>query len=229
MRALGSSLLGLGLILAGLPGAMPLAEEPIAAAPSSGVEDAQVIASDPVAPTPSASRRAGGSLRGLAQGPEADGGDPGSGIPIRLVIPAIALDAPIVPAGSRIVVIGGRRYREWLAPDRYAAGWHPTSARAGAPGNLVLSGHNNIAGAVFRRLADLQIGDRIWVYTREHAFVYAVVERRILLERGQPLTVRAANARWIQDTPDECLTLVTCWPPWSNSHRLVVVARPVRP
>ncbi len=229
MRALGSSLLGLGLILAGLPGAMPSAKAPIAAVPSPVVEDAQAIASDPVTPTPLASRRAGGSLRGPAHGPEADAGDPGSGIPIRLVIPAIALDAPIVPAASRIVGIGGRRYREWLAPDRDAAGWHPTSARAGAPGNMVLSGHNNIAGAVFRRLADLQIGDRIWVYTRERAFVYAVVERHILPERGQPLTVRVANARWIQDTPDERLTLVTCWPPWSNSHRLVVVARPVQP
>ncbi len=229
MRALGSSLLGLGLILAGIPGAMLPAEELIVAASSPAVEDAQAIASDPVAPTSPASRRTGGSPRGTAQGPEADVGDLRSGIPIRLVIPAIALDAPIVPAGSRIVVIGGRRYREWLAPDRYAAGWHLTSARAGAPGNLVLSGHNNIAGAVFRRLADLQIGDRIWVYTRERAFVYEVVERHILPERGQPLAVRTANARWIQDTPDERLTLVTCWPPWSNSHRLVVVARPVRP
>ncbi|WP_376791520.1 sortase [Thermoflexus sp.] len=142
------------------------------------------------------------------------------------MIPAIALDTPIVPAGSRVVSINGRRYREWLAPDRRAAGWHPSSARAGAPGNMVLSGHNNIAGAVFRRLADLKLGDRIWIYTRDRVFPYEVVELHILPERGQPLAVRQANARWIQPTPDERLTLVTCWPPWSNSHRLIVIAHP---
>ncbi|MCS7351391.1 MAG: sortase [Anaerolineae bacterium] len=144
------------------------------------------------------------------------------------MIPSIALDAPIVPAGSRVVSVKEHRYREWMAPDRYAAGWHPTSARAGAPGNMVLSGHNNIMGSVFRRLADVKIGDRIWIYTRERVFLYEVTERHILLERGQPLQVRQANARWIGPFPDERLTLVTCWPPWSNSHRLVVVAHPVR-
>ncbi len=154
--------------------------------------------------------------------------DPVEGIPERLVIPSIALDAPIVPTGYRVVSIGGRRYREWLAPDLYAAGWHPTSAQAGMPGNMVLSGHNNIAGSVFRRLVDVRIGDRIWIHTRDRVFLYEVAEQHILLERGQPLQVRQANARWIGPFPDERLTLVTCWPPWSNSHRLIVVARPVR-
>jgi sortase A len=53
-----------------------------------------------------------------------------------------------------------------------------------------------------------------------------VSERHILPEKGQPLSVRLKNAAWIQPTTDERLTLVTCWPYTSNTHRLIIVARP---
>ena len=43
----------------------------------------------------------------------------------------------------------------------------------------------------------------------------------------EPLDVRQANARWILPTTDERVTLITCWPYESNSHRLVVIALPV--
>ena len=35
------------------------------------------------------------------------------------------------------------------------------------------------------------------------------------------------NAAWIMPSEDERLTLVTCWPYTSNTHRLIIVARPV--
>jgi sortase A len=48
----------------------------------------------------------------------------------------------------------------------------------------------------------------------------------ILPERDQPIEVRLANARYIQPTDDERLTLITCWPYESNTHRVVVIAFP---
>jgi LPXTG-site transpeptidase (sortase) family protein len=39
--------------------------------------------------------------------------------------------------------------------------------------------------------------------------------------------VRQANARWIGPFNDERLTLVTCWPYTNNTHRVIVVAKPV--
>jgi sortase (surface protein transpeptidase) len=48
----------------------------------------------------------------------------------------------------------------------------------------------------------------------------------ILAEEGQEIGVRLENARWLQPSDDERLTLVTCWPQWSNTHRLIIVARP---
>jgi sortase A len=59
-------------------------------------------------------------------------------------------------------------------------------------------------------------------------FEYVVVFSAILEERNQPLDVRLANAEWIKQTEDERVTLITCWPYESNTHRVVVVAVPVR-
>ena len=49
-----------------------------------------------------------------------------------------------------------------------------------------------------------------------------------VLERGQPLKVRTKNAEYIQPMKDDRLTLVSCWPETSNSHRIIVIARPAK-
>ncbi len=51
----------------------------------------------------------------------------------------------------------------------------------------------------------------------------------ILPERDQPLSVRLANAQWIEPSTDERLTLITCWPKDNNTHRLIIVAVPIQP
>jgi LPXTG-site transpeptidase (sortase) family protein len=147
--------------------------------------------------------------------------------PDRIVIPAIQLDAPVVPAGYQLVEIDGQVYQQWGAPDEFAAGWQETSAFLGVPGNTVLNGHNNIYGMVFGRLMDLTEGDTIQVYSGEQVFTYVITNKLLLQERGEPLSVRLDNARWMQSTSDERLTLVTCWPLDSNTHRLFIVARQV--
>lgn len=80
---------------------------------------------------------------------------------------------------------------------------------------------------MFRDLVRLKPGDRLFVYSEGRVFVYEVQEKHILPERGRPLLERLANARWIQPTKDERLTLITCWPYTSNTHRLIVIARPL--
>ncbi|WP_322797914.1 sortase [Thermoflexus sp.] len=148
-------------------------------------------------------------------------------IPQRIVIPAIRLDAPVVPVGFRELRVGNRTVRAWETPNFFAAGWHRTSAPLGIPGNTVLNGHHNIYGEVFRDLARLKLGDRIFMYSEDRVFIYEVREKHIIPERGRPLSERLANARWIQVTEDERLTLITCWPYTSNTHRLIVIARPL--
>jgi sortase A len=101
-----------------------------------------------------------------------------------------------------------------------------TSAPFGLPGNTVLDGHHNVKGEVFRDLWTLQAGDEITLYAGAQARPYRVRQVLILPEKGQPLEVRLANARYIQPSEDERLTLVTCWPYENNTHRTVVVALP---
>lgn len=146
-------------------------------------------------------------------------------LPTRIVIPAIKLDAPVESVGWHVV----EGISQWDVPDRFAAGWLMTSAPLGKAGNTAITGHHNVAGEVFRNLVKLQRGDRITLYSQDEPFYYEVQSRRILPERGQSDEVRRANARWMQPTTDERITLITCWPYTSNTHRLIIVAKPVTP
>ena len=148
-------------------------------------------------------------------------------VPERLVIASIALEAPIIPVHYRDIEVGGQVYHQWRVPSEFAAGWQDTSARLGLPGNTVLNGHHNAYGRVIENLAELRTGDVIQVYSGEWEYRYAVAAKLLLPERGQRLEVRMENARWLAASEDERLTLVTCWPAESNTHRLIVIAYPL--
>lgn len=147
-------------------------------------------------------------------------------VPDRLVIPSIFLDAPILSVHYKDIESGGEVYHQWRVPAEFAAGWQDESALLGLPGNTVLNGHHNAYGMVFKNLVKLSVGDIIIVYSAGIEFRYEVVAKLLLPERGQPLEVRQENARWIQSSTDERLTLVTCWPAESNTHRVIIVALP---
>jgi LPXTG-site transpeptidase (sortase) family protein len=154
-------------------------------------------------------------------------GDARGGVPVRLVIPAISLDAPIIPGRLALTRLAGREFHQWVAPEEAAVGWHTDSALLGEPGNTILNGHHNEHGEVFRRLVDLSEGDFIYLHSEERVYTYVVANRMILAEKYQPLKERMENARWIAPSADERLTLVTCWPYESNTHRLILVASPL--
>jgi LPXTG-site transpeptidase (sortase) family protein len=148
-------------------------------------------------------------------------------IPDRLVIPAIRLDAPVISATLKDIAYQGKPYQQWVAPDSFAVGLLTTSAPLGVAGNTVLIGHHNVYGEVFGHLVDLKVGDLIRVYSGDKEFTYVIALKMILPERFEPLEVRLKNAEWIAPSQDERLTLVTCWPYDSNTHRLIIVATPV--
>jgi sortase A len=145
-----------------------------------------------------------------------------------LSIPSIDLAAPVI--GAALMIEPSTRQTPvytWAVPEFSAVGWHITSAPPGEPGNTVLNGHNNIKGEVFRDLDDARPGDQVFLETGESRYHYIITNRHIVQEVGASLKTRIANAQWIAPTDDERLTLVTCWPPTGNSHRLIVTAKPV--
>ena len=148
-------------------------------------------------------------------------------IPDRIVIPAIHLDAPVVVAEFNFTEVEGETFGQWLAPSKYAGGWHPNSAPLGRVGNTVINGHHNEFGKVFEGLVDLKVGDEIIVYSKGEEFIFVVANEPMkLLELYAGLEQRIDNARWLGVSSDERLTLVTCWPPLANTYRVIVVASP---
>ncbi len=148
-------------------------------------------------------------------------------IPVRISIPTINLTADIINATQKEIVQGEKTYIQWSAPDEFAVGWHFTSSFLGVPGNTVLNGHHNVFGKVFEHLDQLVSGDEIFIYGNDlHIYEYVVSNTMILAERDVSLDERLENARWILPSEDERITLITCWPYFSNTHRLIIVARP---
>jgi|GEM_PF-752095 len=148
--------------------------------------------------------------------------------PERLLIPSLGVEAFVVPVSSREVEYLGDTYQQWLAPRSGDLGWHNSSAKLGRAGNTVINGHSSGYGEIFRDLEKLKNGDEILLQAGHFQYSYVVANTIILKERWEPIEVRMANARWIHPSEDERLTLISCWPYPSNTHRVVVVATPVR-
>lgn len=120
----------------------------------------------------------------------------------RIVIAAIDVDAPVVE---------GDGWEEL----KMGVGQHIGSANPGERGNMVVSGHDDVFGEVFRRLGELMPGDEIIVYAGETPYRYLVREKRIV----QPDEVSV-----MEPTTKAAMTLITCYPYLIDTHRLVVIA-----
>lgn len=142
-------------------------------------------------------------------------------------MPAIELDSEVVEMGWQLEYDSdGKSESAWIVPE-FAAGWHKNSTLPGHGGNTVLSAHNNIGGEVFRDLVDIEAGDEVELETDGIRYRYVVEEKYIFKEEGEALEVRIMNNNFIEPTPDERLTLVSCWPYTTNSHRVVIIGRPL--
>lgn len=143
--------------------------------------------------------------------------------PDRLLIPSIELDTPVRDLGwSSRVDESDKIFSEWDVAA-YAAGWHKNSAQLGEGGNVVMSGHNNIFGAVFRELDQLKQGNEIEIISGDVRYIYEIDKVMIVPEARATDEQRKDNAHWIAPFDDDRLTLVSCWPRDDNTHRIIVV------
>jgi sortase A len=98
-----------------------------------------------------------------------------------------------------------------------------TSSEPGFQGNTILTGHHNVYGGVFADLHKLNYGAEIAIWSEYGVFSYYISIIEYLEEDEQPLEVRFQNAQWLNDTLDDRVTLITCWPNSTITHRLIVV------
>ncbi len=121
---------------------------------------------------------------------------------IRIQIPAINVDAPVVQGD------GWEQLKKGVAQ-------HLGSADPGQKGNLVLSAHNDVYGQIFRDLDRLKNGDTIVVYTASRQYSYVVTGTRIV----EPTQVDAMDP-----TESPTVTLVSCYPYLVDNQRIIVTA-----
>lgn len=128
---------------------------------------------------------------------------PGPELALRIRIPAIGVDHPVVQGD------------DW-EQLKLGVGQHSGSAFPGQNGNVVLSAHNDIYGEIFRHLDRLAVGNEIILSTATQDFTYLVEDIRIV----------APTDVWVM-APTEVaqVTLISCFPYRINTHRIAVFGR----
>jgi sortase A len=145
--------------------------------------------------------------------------------PTHISVPAVGIDTDVVQVSSYQVDTQGVTVLQWNVAD-WAAGHHDTSADPGERGNIVMAGHDDYRGEVFRGLHDAKIGDDVFVTSPAGTFHYQIAEIHLRKELGEPLSERLNTGLFLAPMPEERLTLVTCWPYGIDDHRMIVVAKP---
>lgn len=141
------------------------------------------------------------------------------GAPERLEVPALGIDAPIVPIGAP----GGV-----LTPpsDPLTLGWWADGAKPGAEfGSALVTGHTvSVGGGAMDDLEQLESGDRVWMGTDRGRIGYdvrtvVVLGKGELAERAQQLFDQEVTGR---------LVLITCedWNGVEYLSNVVVTATP---
>lgn len=131
---------------------------------------------------------------------------PGSEPAIRMVIPKIMVDAPVVDTQP----VNG----VWQVAD-WAVGHLAGSPNPGGVGNMAVAAHDDIKGEIFKRVGELSPGDKVLLYTQHAVYTYVVV--------GQQ-AVDPTDSAVLDPTPNATLTMVTCTPYWVDGQRLIVTA-----
>jgi len=122
----------------------------------------------------------------------------------RLEIPKIDVNIPILEGASK-------------ANLKVGAGHINGTSKIGSIGNAALAAHrSHTYGRMFNRLDELDIGDKIIVTTNDGTFEYIVYKKLVV----EPTDTSVLN----RSKEDRVLTLITCTPLYTATHRLVIHA-----
>ncbi len=145
----------------------------------------------------------------------------------RIVVPRIDQNIPIVRVSSESLI-----RRDWQALEdemqealKDGVVHYPGTSLPGETGNVVITGHSSYFPwdpgrfkDVFALLEAVVEGDKVVVYHEQDKYIYEVYDIKIVLPE---------DIEVLKQTPEEKLTLITCWPVGTNLKRLVVSAKPI--
>jgi sortase A len=130
----------------------------------------------------------------------------------RVKIPAIGVDTVVVEGTSASALRAG-------------AGHYPNTPLPCEGGNVAIAGHRTTYGKPFANVDRLKPGDTIELNTPIGGCVYRISEKAITVPgAGMPFIVDKADLRVIDQVPGKTLTLTSCHPRGSASHRIIIQA-----
>lgn len=147
--------------------------------------------------------------------------------PIRLSIPKINLNISIqeiFPIEN--ATASGETKLMWGPIPANAAGHYNSSGKPGDERNIVILGHNNTLGEVFRYLDQLKPGDEVILYTEQQEFHYQVQKKYLLPYLGVEQEGDRKLRSFAAPQSEEMITMISCWPYATNANRIVIVAIP---
>ncbi len=197
--ALGLILMSIVILSAGIIGILAAVNNSGADLPRQGnIED--IVATPSGQPTPDE------AAGGIARGP----------VPVRFMIPALYIDAPVVSQSLGADALPTVPER----PDQVA--WYDFSATPGLNGNAVFSGHVDWQTAdrvpipgVFYRLREMKIGDIIEVTLEDGSTLKYRVTGNVATPYNDPNVVKVMNP-----IDRDVITVITCGGTWTNNGRL---------
>lgn len=201
-----SSWIAWGLVMAGVA----FASSGVQAHPTTGAAGPRAVAGGVLTPNFAAIERQNARLFAVRRATRKVAG---SEQPLRIRIPTIGVDSPIINTAYTGVT--------WQTAD-WAVGYMVGSAQPGRCTTWVqiydcvtaLAAHNDIKGEIFKRTKNLKNGDKVYVYTRHRVITYTVSAR---------YTVSPTNSN-VLFSSRKSVALVTCTPYWIDTSRLVVMA-----
>lgn len=130
------------------------------------------------------------------------------GEPVRLVLPALHVDAEVAALALTDDLAMP------VPPSAALVAWYTFSARAGAAGNVVLAGHRDWQGqrGVFAALGNAQAGDEVWLQDTTGTWYRYTVQWSARVPEDTP-----AVTDWVGYTAQPSLTLITCSGPFDRT------------
>jgi sortase A len=149
------------------------------------------------------------------------------------LLPAIRLSIPSINVNTNIVELSpveqskpaGGTDSIW-EPAAQSVGHYDTSGNPGGGRNIVLSGHNNTKGEVFRNLSQLHLNDEVILFTQTGEFHYRVQKKLIIPYLGSEKEGETTIQSLTSPQSSEMVTLISCWPYYSNFDRIIIIAVP---
>lgn len=97
----------------------------------------------------------------------------------------------------------------------------PGTALPGQTGNFAVAAHRVTAGNPFYHLNSLRPGDKVLIDTARITFVYRVTRSELVLP-DDTAVLDPVPGKPRQRPRQALITLITCDPPWTGTHRIIV-------